>query len=160
MKKTLLVFQIILVSSCSLIPSMPEIPDVSKSLSDFSNYIAPSTHKNEINQGSIIRKEKFDLIKNGMTKNEVKSIIGSPSIIDIFHSNQWEYVHHSFLNNDQILSFRVTLFFTGEVLEKIEATKIENISKVEEYNFSKIDYKKVNKDSDLKEDEDAWYKFW
>jgi len=157
MKKALLIFHFLLISSCSLVPSMP---DISENLSNFSNYISPAVYVSEINQGSVLRKEKFDLIKRGMTKSQVESLIGSPSIIDIFHSNQWEYIHHSFIKKDRVLSFRITLSFNGEILEKIEAPKIEDLTNVQDYNFSKHTIKKSNADSDSKDDEEAWYKFW
>jgi len=157
MKKALLIFHFLLISSCSLVPNMP---DISKNLSNFSNYISPVVYESEIHQGSVLRKEKFDLIKKGMTKSQVESLIGSPSIIDIFHSNQWEYIHHSFIKKDQILSFRVTLFFNGEVLDKLEVTKVEDLTKVQDYNLSMHTIKKANEISDSKEDEDLWYKFW
>jgi len=158
MKKILLILAVINISSCSLIPTMPKIPDISESLSDFSNYISPTSYGKDINQGSILRKEKFDLVKNGMTKNQVKSLIGSPSVVDIFHANQWEFIHHSYIKNEQVLSFRVTLIFNNEILEKIQTSKIENISKVQDYDFSEQNIKEKKENSDSQED--SWYKFW
>jgi len=137
---------------------LPETPNFSKTLSNISEAIAPIVHKNSVNQGSVIRQEKLDLINIGMTKKEIVSIIGSPSINDPFHSNQWDYIHHSKLTDNSILNFRVTLFFNNQKLEKIDTKKFENISKVEKYN---LDLKSISKrEEDIENKKSQWYKFW
>jgi len=138
--------------------SLPKFPGFSESLSNLSEAITPEVYKRSTIQGSVIRKEKFDLIKVGMTKKEITSIIGSPSINDPFHSNQWNYFHHSKLSDNSILNFRITLLFDNQKLQRIVTKNIENISKVEEYNLD-LELLSERKET-LDNKKNLWYKFW
>jgi len=154
MKKITLIPSILILSSCT---SNQYIPDFSNAISNISVVLAPEVYKNDINQGSVLRIKNFQKIKIGMTQNEVINLIGTPSIDDIFHRNQWEYIHHSTLKNDEILSFRITLFFDNG--------KLVNITKYDDAKLKLIEEKNINLDSldisDKKlQNSSDWYKFW
>jgi len=154
MKKITLIPSILILSSCT---SNQYIPDFSNAISNISVVLAPEVYKNDINQGSVLRIKNFQKIKIGMTQNEVINLIGTPSIDDIFHRNQWEYIHHSTLKNDEILSFRITLFFVNG--------KLVNITKYDDAKLKLIEEKNINLDSldisDKKlQNSSDWYKFW
>jgi len=152
-------FTIILLSvylnACSY---LPEMSSVSSSISSFSETLTPTIYKKDIKQGSVIRKDKFDLIKIGMKQQEIMELIGSPSISDPFHNQEWEYIHFSKLGNDEIISYRVTLLFNNDLLTKINITNKENISSVENNNIDlSIIKEPENKGND---NEKPWYSFW
>jgi outer membrane protein assembly factor BamE len=154
MKKITLIPSILILSSCT---SNQYIPDFSNAISNISVVLAPEVYKNDINQGSVLRIKNFQKIKIGMTQNEVINLIGTPSIDDIFHRNQWEYIHHSTLKNDEILSLRITLFFDNG--------KLVNITKYDDAKLKLIEEKNINLDSldisDKKlQNSSDWYKFW
>jgi len=154
MKKITLIPSILILSSCT---SNQYIPDFSSAISNISVVLAPEVYKNDINQGSVLRIKNFQKIKIGMTQNEVINLIGTPSIDDIFHRNQWEYIHHSTLKNDEILSLRITLFFDNG--------KLVNITKYDDAKLKLIEEKNINLDSldisDKKlQNSSDWYKFW
>ncbi len=123
MKKiTLLICVLPLLSACS--PSVPGLPDVSKIITDLTK---PVLYKNDVNQGSLLDRFKINQLKAGMSKAQVKSLIGSPSIIDPFHDNQWDYINHSTLHNKDDIHYRLTLTFKGSALVDINQTGIASL---------------------------------
>ncbi|MBE8190227.1 MAG: outer membrane protein assembly factor BamE [Candidatus Thioglobus sp.] len=111
-----------LLSAC--LPSMPELPDVSKIITEFS---APILYKDDVNQGSILERFKVNQIKVGMSKEQVKNLIGSPSIIDPFHNNQWDYINHSTLHKKADISYKLTLIFKNNNLIKIDRSGLKSL---------------------------------
>jgi outer membrane protein assembly factor BamE len=51
-------------------------------------------YKMEIQQGNFVSQEMVSQLKPGMTKEQVKLILGTPLLTDIFHSERrWDYVY-------------------------------------------------------------------
>ena len=53
--------------------------------------IAP--YKIEIQQGNFISQEMMSQLKEGMSKEQVRSIMGTPLLIDVFHAERWDYLY-------------------------------------------------------------------
>lgn len=49
-------------------------------------------YKLEINQGNYITQDMVERLKVGMTRQQVRTVLGSPMIADIFHADRWDYV--------------------------------------------------------------------
>jgi len=158
MKKLLLLVSFFNLASCSIIPNNFEFPDFSDSFAEYSEQLVPQIYKSDIKQGSVLRADKFKLINIGMSKGEVLQTIGSPSINDGFHRNQWDYIHYSFLKNDEILSLRITLHFDKDILSKIDLKNTKDLSKIESSNIDLKNLKSLEKQEETIED--SWYKFW
>ena len=157
MKKITLILPILILSACSSSPYIPNLPDFSDTISSISEVLAPEIYKKDINQGSVLRVEKYNEIKLGMTQDEVIMLIGTPSIDDVFHKNQWEYIHHSILKNNEVLSIRITLLF--------DEGKLIDISKTDDAKLTLIEKRNINfDDSDISDsetkDNSDWFKFW
>ncbi len=48
-------------------------------------------HKIDVQQGNYVTEDAVAKLKNGMTKTEVRQLLGTPLLIDAFHSNRWDY---------------------------------------------------------------------
>ena len=48
----------------------------------------------EIQQGNYVAQEAVSQLKPGMTKDQVRNILGTPLLTDIFHANRWDYVYY------------------------------------------------------------------
>ena len=87
-------------------------------------YLTP--HRIEVQQGNLISQESFARIKVGMTKPEVRAVLGTPLLQDAFHANRWDY----YFSHDKPGSFapflrdkeqrKLTLLFENDKLAKIE----------------------------------------
>ena len=49
-------------------------------------------YRMEIQQGNYVTQEMASQLKVGMTKEQVRFILGTPLIVDPFHNNRWDYV--------------------------------------------------------------------
>lgn len=53
----------------------------------------PGVYRISIPQGNIISEDKVDQLRIGMTKNQVRYLLGTPLVNDPFHLDQWNYVY-------------------------------------------------------------------
>ena len=49
-------------------------------------------YKMDIQQGNLLTQEQVSRLKPGMSKEEVRLILGTPLLTDIFHADRWDYV--------------------------------------------------------------------
>ncbi len=81
-----------------------------------------SPYRIEIQQGNYISRDAMSQVKPGMTKEQVRAIIGTPLINDIFHADRWDYIFtRSAVNRTDVETRKATLFFKDDVLKSIEA---------------------------------------
>ena len=45
----------------------------------------------DVQQGNYVTQDAVAKLKNGMTKAEVRQVLGTPLLIDVFHANRWDY---------------------------------------------------------------------
>ncbi|CAC9614714.1 Outer membrane beta-barrel assembly protein BamE [uncultured Gammaproteobacteria bacterium] len=89
--------------------------------------IIPTPYKADVQQGSVLNRFDINQLKIGMSKHQVRDIIGYPSIIDPFHNNQWDYINHSSLGSGEIINYRLTLTFEQEKLININTNGIGSL---------------------------------
>lgn len=58
-----------------------------------SNLEFPWVYRINIDQGNIITQEMVDQLKPGLSRDQVKFVMGSPLVIDPFHPDRWDYVY-------------------------------------------------------------------
>lgn len=83
------------------------------------NVVTP--YKIDIVQGNFVSKEQAAAIKPGMTRGQVRDILGTPLLTSVFHADRWDYVFTFKRQGLQPQSHKLTVFFKGESLERIEA---------------------------------------
>ena len=80
-----------------------------------------SVYRMEIQQGNYISQEAVSQLKLGMTKEQVRFVLGTPLVADIFHENRWDYVYRRQRENSrQVEERRVSVFFEGDKLVRLE----------------------------------------
>ena len=45
----------------------------------------------DVQQGNLVAQESASKLKKGMTKAEVRQLLGTPLLMDPFHGNRWDY---------------------------------------------------------------------
>lgn len=50
-------------------------------------------YKIDVQQGNVLTQEMVNQLKPGQTRDQVRFILGSPMITDIFHQQRWDYVY-------------------------------------------------------------------
>lgn len=79
-----------------------------------------SPYRPDIQQGNFISKEMMDQVKVGQTRDQVKFLLGTPLLTDIFHADRWDYPFYLARGNGELTSARVTIFFKDNVVERLE----------------------------------------
>jgi outer membrane protein assembly factor BamE len=78
-------------------------------------------YRSQVVQGNVVTREQMAVLKPGMSRLQVREILGTPLLTSVFHSERWDYV---FTLNKQGLppqSRKVAVFFKGDALERFEA---------------------------------------
>ncbi len=48
----------------------------------------------DIQQGNYISQDMVSQLKIGMSKEQVRYVLGTPLVADIFHADRWDYVYY------------------------------------------------------------------
>jgi outer membrane protein assembly factor BamE len=78
-------------------------------------------YKMSIQQGNFLVTESVSQLKEGMTRSQVRFLLGTPMVPDAFDESRWDYYY--FLNTrkfDQPLERRLTVYFQDEKVQRIE----------------------------------------
>jgi outer membrane protein assembly factor BamE len=79
----------------------------------------PGVYKINVEQGNIVNQEMADQLKPGMTRRQVRFILGTPLIEDTFNQNRWDYLYVK-RNGMKVLSeSRLTVEFEGDALVRV-----------------------------------------
>lgn len=78
----------------------------------------------DIVQGNVVTREQAQALRTGMSREQVRGILGSPLVASVFHADRWDYVF-SFARQGQPRQQRkVAVFFKNDVLERFEADEL------------------------------------
>ena len=133
---TLIALVLPLLTGCAAsMPKMPELP--SMSMPSWPSFLTPSwpsidLHEPTIIQGSVLEVEDVEQLQIGMSKDAVMELIGAPSIIDAFHKGQWDYIQHSTISGKEVIHYRLTLIFDGNLLSTIDTSDLGGLRDVAE----------------------------
>ena len=82
-------------------------------------FITP--YRIDIVQGNAVTKEQAALIKPGLTRLQVRDVLGTPLLADPFHANRWDYIFTLRRPNTDVQRRHVVVMFEGDVVKSIEA---------------------------------------
>jgi len=78
-------------------------------------------YKMEIPQGNIVGADMIDKLKPGMTRAQVRFVLGTPLITDPFHADRWDYVYLYRKSAGAAAQMRrLTAIFDGDTLARLE----------------------------------------
>ena len=81
-------------------------------------------YKMPIQQGNLVTSKMMMQLKPGMTKTQVRFVMGTPLISDSFHKDQWDYFYQMEKDGAIIEKRRVTLMFEKDLLVKVKGDVI------------------------------------
>jgi outer membrane protein assembly factor BamE len=78
-------------------------------------------YRMEIQQGNFITQDMVSRLKAGMTREQVRFILGTPSVADVFHADRWDYVFsRQRVNSTEVEKRRIAVYFEEGKLKRIE----------------------------------------
>lgn len=84
----------------------------------FLGFLRP--YRADIQQGNFVSREMVAQLKEGMTQDQVRFVLGTPLLTDVFHNNRWDYPFRMKKGNGEVTASRVTLTFVDNRLARIE----------------------------------------
>ena len=70
----------------------------------------------------MIDQDALNLLEPGMTRRQVQFIMGSPMVADVFDQQRWDYVYWLKPGYGDVTEQRVSVYFDGDQLARIEGT--------------------------------------
>jgi outer membrane protein assembly factor BamE len=87
------------------------------------NAITP--YRINIVQGNFVSREAVSQLREGMTRDQVKFLLGTPLLNDVFHADRWDYVFSFRRGNTPVVQQRrYTVYFEGDRLVKFSGDEL------------------------------------
>ncbi len=102
MRKILIIT--LLLAGCSNLPMLPSL----------------QPYKIDIQQGNYVTQDMIAKLKPGMSRSQVRFALGTPLLVDSFHTDRWDYVYNYRKQGELTEQRTVTVVFRGERLDRIE----------------------------------------
>ena len=74
----------------------------------------------EVVQGNVITNEQAQVIKPGMNRAQVRDVLGTPLLADVFHADRWDYVFTIRRQGTEPQSRRIVVLFEGDAFKSID----------------------------------------
>ena len=71
---------VVLATGAAACTAVPRIPGI-------------TPYRMEIQQGNFVSQDMVSQLKPGMSKEQVRFVLGTPLLTDIFHGERWDYVY-------------------------------------------------------------------
>lgn len=73
-----------------------------------------------ISQGNLLDQEDIDQVEVGMTRAQVRFLLGTPMIDDPFHENRWDYVYFLRIGREKATFKRwISIFFDADTVTDV-----------------------------------------
>jgi len=94
------------------------------------NYLSP--YRIDVRQGNLVTQEMVAQLKPGLTREQVRFILGSPLVADMFHVDRWDYVYRYRPGRGETQQRNLAVFFQDNKLTRVSGDVVaEDPSKAE-----------------------------
>jgi len=108
----------LIISVCSVLTACSSTPDTGKAPLNPTTWITP--FRADVIQGNFLSSEQVALLRPGMSRAEVRTVLGTPLVTSVFHADRWDYVFTLKRQGAPDQSFRYAVYFKGETLARFE----------------------------------------
>jgi outer membrane protein assembly factor BamE (lipoprotein component of BamABCDE complex) len=113
------------IATCAALVLLSACTSLKESVEEYVPIITQfGVYKIDINQGNFISQDMVDKLKNGQSKQQVRSVLGTPLIMSAFRDNRWDYVYE-FRRAGRLREHRqFTVYFQDEQLARWEGDEM------------------------------------
>ena len=80
------------------------------------------TYRPDVQQGNVVTKEMVDQLAAGMTRDQVRFLLGTPALVSVFHQDRWDYVYLLKRGKgSEVQLRRMTVYFKDNRVEHVES---------------------------------------
>ncbi len=112
----------LIIATCVVLTGCARTAAISAKLSEIplnpSGWITP--YRSDVVQGNFLSSEQVALLRPGMSRTDVRNVLGTPLVSSLFHADRWDYVFTLKRQGAANQSFRYTVYFSGEALARFE----------------------------------------
>ena len=73
-----------------------------------------------LSQGNLLDQEDIDQVEVGMTRGQIRFLLGTPMIDDPFHENRWDYIYYLRIGKEKATFKRwISVIFDGETVIEV-----------------------------------------
>ena len=90
------------------------------------NFGFPGAYRIDVEQGNIVTSEMVEQLQPGMTRRQVRFVMGTPLIEDTFNPDRWDYRYLLRNGNELLSETQLTLWFEGDELVRVEGPDAPN----------------------------------
>ena len=80
----------------------------------------PGVYKIDVEQGNIVTQEMADQLQPGMSRRQVRFILGTPLVEDTFNQNRWDYPYVKRNGLNVLSEARLSVMFDGDSLQTVD----------------------------------------
>jgi outer membrane protein assembly factor BamE len=91
-------------------------------LSACSSLRFPGVYRLEVAQGNYVEQKMVDKLEEGMTRRQVRYVLGTPLVADTFNPDRWDYYYSRRRGGDQLVEHLFSVYFEGDKLAKWEGS--------------------------------------
>jgi len=74
-----------------------------------------------IQQGNFLNQSAVDQVKPGMTRSQIRYLLGTPMVADPFMKDRWDYIYYLKKGRSRhVDSRRVTVYFDGDKVARLD----------------------------------------
>lgn len=78
-----------------------------------------SPYRIDVQQGNVVTQDMVAKLRPGMTRAQVKYVLGTPLVTDAFHPERWDYFYKFDKAGDPAEQRRLTLVFKDDQLDRL-----------------------------------------
>jgi len=108
----------LVVAAAAALSGCQYLPTPNWSADRFLGVVTP--YKVEVVQGNVITSEQAAAVKPGMSRAQVRDVLGSPLLTDTFHVNRWDYVFTIRRQGAEPQARRVVVLFEGDAMKSMD----------------------------------------
>ncbi len=84
-------------------------------------FMSGCVYRINIQQGNFLDQAAVDQVKAGMTRSQVRYLLGTPMVADPFNKDRWDYIYYLKKGRSRhVDSRRVTVFFAGDKVATLD----------------------------------------
>jgi len=83
--------------------------------------LSACVYRMDIQQGNLLDAEQVDQVEVGMTRSQVRFLLGTPMVIDAFDANRWDYMYslrHG--RTRKVTKHHLVVWFDGDTVTRLE----------------------------------------
>jgi outer membrane protein assembly factor BamE len=105
---------------------VPPLLIACSSTPEITSYLTP--YRIDVRQGNMVTQEMVTQLKPGLTKDQVRFILGTPLVADMFHADRWDYVYRFRPGRDHngVQQRRLIVYFAEGKLARLDGDVVAN----------------------------------